>query len=222
MSCDAVVTEVHRATAGMGGPGDQTNGHGGVRRRSGGAVLDVGRARRTVSGRLRTALEVRDEGRCRFPGCSSTRCDAHHVEHWSRGGETKLGNLVLLCRFHHRAVHEGGFKVAVVGGRLGTGSCVVFWRPDGQEVLASPPVEPLEAVGAGALERLHGHQGIGPETGMPRGRGGAVDYGWALMAMRVPSASPTLSGLPGSDHDFHVAISMCTRTSTLSAEDKLG
>ena len=124
MSCDAVVTEVHRATEGMGGPGDQTNGHGGGRRRSGGAVLDVGRARRTVSGRLRTALEVRDEGRCRFPGCSSTRCDAHHIKHWSRGGETKLGNLVLLCRFHHRAVHEGGFKVAIVGGGVGTGvSC---------------------------------------------------------------------------------------------------
>ena len=190
MSCDAVVTEVHRATESIEGTGGHATRHGAGRPRSGGAVLDVGRARRTVSGRLRTALEVRDDGRCRFPGCSSTRCDAHHVQHWSQGGETKLDNLVLLCRFHHRAVHEGGFTVGLVGGGAGAGARAVFWRPDGQEVSASPGVE---AVGmslppgdwaARALERWCGDQGIGPRTGMPRGRGGAVDYGWALMGMR--------------------------------------
>ena len=47
--------------------------------------------------------------RCRFPGCTARRCDAHHVEHWIDGGVTSLDNLVLLCRRHHRAVHEGGF-----------------------------------------------------------------------------------------------------------------
>ena len=47
---------------------------------------------------------------CRFPGCTARRCDAHHVEHWVDGGATSLDNLMLLCRRHHRAVHEGGFK----------------------------------------------------------------------------------------------------------------
>jgi hypothetical protein len=77
------------------------------------SVLDVGRTRRTVPPRMRRALAARDGGRCRFPGCESTRCDAHHLRHWSRGGETKLENLVLLCRFHHRLVHEGGYRVEV-------------------------------------------------------------------------------------------------------------
>ena len=44
-------------------------------------------------------------------GCTARRCDAHHVEHWVDGGATSLRNLVLLCRRHHRAVHEGGFEV---------------------------------------------------------------------------------------------------------------
>ena len=47
-----------------------------------------------------------------FPGCTHTRyVDGHHIHHWAAGGETRLSNLVSLCRFHHRAVHEGGLKV---------------------------------------------------------------------------------------------------------------
>ncbi|MEO1201698.1 MAG: HNH endonuclease signature motif containing protein, partial [Pseudomonadota bacterium] len=50
------------------------------------------------------------DGGCRFPGCTSTRhCHGHHIEHWQHGGETSLDNLVLLCPYHHRLVHEGGF-----------------------------------------------------------------------------------------------------------------
>ena len=76
-----------------------------------GSVLDVGRRRRTVGWRLRKALDARDGG-CRFPGCGSRlRTHAHHITHWARGGETALHNLVLLCPFHHRAVHEGGWRV---------------------------------------------------------------------------------------------------------------
>jgi hypothetical protein len=56
---------------------------------------------------LRRALNARDTG-CRFPGCTFDRyIDAHHVEHWADGGETKLSNLVTLCRAHHRMVHKG-------------------------------------------------------------------------------------------------------------------
>ena len=58
---------------------------------------------------MRRALIARDGG-CRFPGCTSHRhCDGHHIKHWQHGGETSLDNLVLLCRHHHRLVHEGGF-----------------------------------------------------------------------------------------------------------------
>ena len=65
----------------------------------------------TVGWRLRKALDARDGG-CRFPGCGSrVRTHAHHIVHWAHGGETAMHNLVLLCPFHHRAVHEGGWRV---------------------------------------------------------------------------------------------------------------
>ena len=75
-----------------------------------GSVLDVGRKTRTIPPALRRALESRDCG-CRFPGCGLRFTNAHHVRHWADGGETKLENLVLLCRFHHRLVHEEGYTV---------------------------------------------------------------------------------------------------------------
>lgn len=72
-----------------------------------GEPLDVGRRTRTIPPGIRRALRSRDPG-CRFPGCSFKRyVDGHHVRHWADGGETKLSNLVTLCRFHHRLVHEG-------------------------------------------------------------------------------------------------------------------
>jgi hypothetical protein len=74
-----------------------------------GEVLDVGRRTRTIPPAIRRALEVRDGG-CRWPGCNLRFTAAHHVEHWAEGGETRLGNLLLLCSFHHRKVHEGGWK----------------------------------------------------------------------------------------------------------------
>ncbi len=68
---------------------------------------NVGRKTRTIPPAIRRALNSRDKG-CRFPGCSFKRyVDGHHVKHWAQGGETKLSNLVTLCRFHHRLVHEG-------------------------------------------------------------------------------------------------------------------
>jgi hypothetical protein len=74
-----------------------------------GEVLDVGRRTRTIPPAIRRALEVRDGG-CRWPGCNLRFTAAHHVEHWAQGGETRLGNLLLLCAFHHRKVHEGGWR----------------------------------------------------------------------------------------------------------------
>jgi hypothetical protein len=89
--------------------------------------LDVGRRTPVVSPAMRRAVIVRDR-HCRFPGCDrpQTWCDAHHVVHWADGGPTALPNLVLLCRRHHRMVHErGSFRLELVDGRP------VFRRPDG-------------------------------------------------------------------------------------------
>lgn len=75
-------------------------------------VIDVGRSKRTVEGPMRRALEARD-GHCRWPDCDRPPkwSAAHHVVHWVHGGETELGNLVLLCHRHHRMVHEGGWQL---------------------------------------------------------------------------------------------------------------
>jgi Domain of unknown function (DUF222)/HNH endonuclease len=91
--------------------------------------LDVGRRTPVVPAGLRRAVVIRDS-RCRFPGCDRphTWCDAHHVRHWADGGETRLDNLVLLCRPHHRAVHEGGFGLKMSDGQP------VFHRPDGERL----------------------------------------------------------------------------------------
>jgi hypothetical protein len=73
--------------------------------------LDVGRATRHPSKGLRRALSVRDRG-CRFPGCDrrASWCHSHHVEPWEFDGETNIGNLVLLCSFHHHLIHKPGWR----------------------------------------------------------------------------------------------------------------
>jgi HNH endonuclease len=64
---------------------------------------------------MRRALRARDRG-CRFPGCQNRRfVEAHHVHHWACGGETKLDNLILLCRRHHTLVHEGRCSIEALG-----------------------------------------------------------------------------------------------------------
>lgn len=77
-----------------------------------GNVLDVGRLTRAIPRPLRRALTVRDRG-CAFPGCGRPPrwCHGHHIWHWSLGGATALDNLVLLCGYHHRLIHHGGWHV---------------------------------------------------------------------------------------------------------------
>ena len=106
-----------------------------------GSVLSVGRRTRTIPPHIRRALEERDRG-CRFPGCASRFTEAHHVKHWADGGETSLRNTVLLCRRHHRTVHEGRVKV----GRSPDGTVLFFTR--GGRILADAP--PARQVGADA------------------------------------------------------------------------
>jgi 5-methylcytosine-specific restriction endonuclease McrA len=79
--------------------------------------LSVGRATRIIPAHIRTALRLRDDG-CRFPGCDRPPAwtDGHHVIHWSDGGPTELDDLVSLCRPHHRAMHEQGWRIRVAEG----------------------------------------------------------------------------------------------------------
>ena len=140
LACDAAVVEVRR------GPD--------------GSVLDVGRRSRTVSPALRRALAVRDRG-CRFPGCGLRFTDAHHVEHWADGGETSLRNTLLLCRRHHRLVHECGYRVC-----LDRNGRVVFFSPRGQAIAAVAPAP--RATHDDLLDRNR-KLGVAPDwrTGLP-------------------------------------------------------
>ena len=155
-----------------------------MRHGAAGEILDVGRRRRTVSPALRRALAARDR-QCRFPGCQNRKCDAHHVEHWADGGATALDNLVLLCRRHHRAVHEEGFGVT-----LDAGGDVRFTRPDGRLLPVAPPApgwtgRPLAPVNA----RLEQEQiDIDGRTSLPLWRGERLNREWAVSLLWQPRA----------------------------------
>ena len=102
--------------------------------------MGAGRSTRTISRRLRRALEHRD-GMCAVPGCGATRgLHAHHLVHWEHGGATELENLVLLCPFHHRLHHKGEITIVGPADRLVVTDC------DGRRLtgasLARPPTGP--------------------------------------------------------------------------------
>jgi len=75
-----------------------------------GRIVEVGARTRTIPPAIRRALHHRDQG-CRFPGCGVAFGQGHHIRHWAQGGPTTLSNLAMLCRRHHRAVHEEGYQV---------------------------------------------------------------------------------------------------------------
>jgi len=105
----------------------------------GSVPLELGRAQRLFSSHQRRALALRDGG-CRFPGCPRPArfTDAHHVVSWLNGGQTDLANALLLCRFHHRLVHERGWRVSVDDQRIGAGGRVWFTGADGQQLTGDP------------------------------------------------------------------------------------
>jgi hypothetical protein len=90
---------------------------------------------------MQRALRSRDHG-CRFPGCTHDRfVDAHHIRHWANGGKTSLDNLILLCRRHHRLVHEGGFGVEPVADGV-----IQFTRPDSRVIAEHPRLPDARAI----------------------------------------------------------------------------
>jgi hypothetical protein len=141
-----------------------------------GEPLNIGRKTRTIPPALRRALKSRDQG-CRFPACTHTRfVDGHHVEHWAQGGETKLSNLVTLCRFHHRLLHEGRVVVQVLDD-----GAFRFIRPDGQSFDSPAPGAPRQV---DWMQLVAGQQArqikITPRTAVTRWQGERLDYELAV------------------------------------------
>ena len=159
LACDAAKVTMHHGPAGE--------------------VLSVGRRTRTLSPALRRALAARDR-HCRFPGCTATRCDGHHIRHWAHGGATALDNLVLLCRRHHRAVHEEGFGVT-----LGDDGEAHFVRPDGRPLPEAPVSPTVKGTPLAPVTARLARAGIrfGPHTATPAWRGERLDVDWAVSVL---------------------------------------
>ena len=153
-----------------------------------GRVVEIGARTRTIPPALRRALLHRDRG-CRFPGCGGRFAEGHHLRHWAHGGPTTLSNLALLCRRHHRAVHEEGFQVA-----RGPDGELQFRRPDGRPLpeVPLPAVVPGDPVGA--LRARHDADGLRltARTACPIWLGEGLNVGWAIDVLH-----PLARGRPG-------------------------
>ena len=188
-----------RGNAGRPGPGPRRPGRPGPLPRRGrpgdqrvhraddrlhrGAVLDdprrrrrgpgPGRRRRRPSSAIRRAARERDHCRCRFPGCESRRADLHHIQHWASGGRTDLDNLISLCPWHHKVVHDRGYLIAAPpGGR-------VRLLPPGRQPAARQPA-------AARARRRHRHR--------PR-RGHHPGHDHPALVRRAPRPEPRHLGL---------------------------
>jgi hypothetical protein len=139
-----------------------------------------------VGPRIAITLHHRDRG-CRFPGCGVRFGQGHHLRHWAQGGPTTLSNLALLCRRHHRAVHEEGFEVE----RQPDGG-LQFRQPDGR-LLPEVPLPPeVSGDAAQAIRARHEAEGLHlhPRTATPGWLGERLDVGWAIDVLHPRAADP--------------------------------
>ena len=150
-----------------------------------GRVVEIGARTRTIPPALRRALQHRDRG-CRFPGCGVRVAEGHHLHHWAQGGPTTLSNLALLCRRHHRAVHEEGYRVA----REPDGT-LQFQRPDGRPLPEAPISPPMVVDPVTELRTRHAAEGLrlDAHTTRPGWLGERLDLGWAIDVLH-PLANP--------------------------------
>jgi hypothetical protein len=150
-----------------------------------GRVVEVGARTRTIPPALRRALHHRDRG-CRFPGCGLLLGEGHHIRHWAQGGPTTLSNLALLCRRHHRAVHEEGYQLD----RQPDGA-LCFRRPDGRSLPDVPPPVAVPADPVQTLRARHETQGLRlhARTACPRWLGEPLNVGYAIDVLH-PLANP--------------------------------
>jgi 5-methylcytosine-specific restriction endonuclease McrA len=152
-----------------------------------GRLREVGARTRTIPPALRRALQHRDRG-CRFPGCGVRFGQGHHLRHWAHGGPTTLSNLTLLCRRHHRAVHEEGYRVA-----RGPDGTLRFRRPDGRPLPEVPQAAVVRGDAVKMLRARHDTLGLrlGARTACPGWLGERLDVGWAIDVLHPRAQTPT-------------------------------
>jgi hypothetical protein len=158
-----------------------------------GRVVEVGARTRTIPPALRRALHHRDRT-CRFPGCGLPLGEGHHVRHWADGGPTTLSNLALLCRRHHRAVHEEGYRID-----REPGGALQFRRPDGRLLPEVPAPTAVPADPVNVLRAQHEEQGLQlhARTTCPGWLGERLDVGWAIDVLHpMATREATLGGSP--------------------------
>ena len=145
-----------------------------------GRVTEVGARTRTIPPALRRALLHRDRG-CRFPGCHVRFAEGHHIRHWAHGGPTTLSNLALLCRRHHRSVHEDGYHV-----ERGLGDELTFQRPDGRVLSNVPTAAPVGTDPMAVVRARNEAAGvdIDARTSMPGWLGERLDVVYAIDVLR--------------------------------------
>ena len=154
-----------------------------------GVIVEVSARTRTIPTALRRALAFRDHA-CRFPGCGLPFGQAHHIKHWAQGGPTTLSNLALLCRRHHRAVHEEGFQVE----RLADGELQFRW-PHGHVLSYAPPspVTPSDAAAEVRARNTAAGISVHAHTATPGWDGGPLNVGWAIGVLHPLANPPTSS-----------------------------
>jgi 5-methylcytosine-specific restriction endonuclease McrA len=157
-----------------------------------GRVVEVDARTRTIPPALRRALHHRDRG-CRFPGCGVRFGQGHHIRHWAQGGPTTLSNLALLCRRHHRAVHEEGYGLD----RQPDGE-LWFRRPNGQLLPEIPPPSEVPDDPVKVLRARHDAEGLvlHAHTATPGWLGEPLDVGWAIDVLH-PLATSSFTNNPG-------------------------
>ena len=149
-----------------------------------------GHRTRAIPPAISRALKVRDQG-CRFPGCTQSRyVDGHHIQHWCDGGETSLDNLITLCRFHHRLLHQEVYEIV-----KGAGGEFAFVGPSGEKIPRALPQQFEDAEDTGlmpVIERQHAASGlaIDARTAQSLWEGEPCDYGMAVEALMAMEARP--------------------------------
>src|SRR5262245_15201650 len=144
-----------------------------------GRVVEVAARTRTIPPALRRALHHRDRV-CRFPGCGVRFGQGHHIRHWAQGGPTTLSNLALLCRRHHRAVHEDGYQV-----ERQTNGELVFRLPDGRPLLEVPALRAVPVNVIDTVREQNDARGvhIDARTSLPGWEGERLDVRWAISVL---------------------------------------
>ena len=142
-----------------------------------GVITFIDEPTRTISAGLRRALKLRDT-QCRFPGCCAKRVDAHHIRYRSHNGPTTLINLLSLCRFHHKLIHEGGYHVS-----RSTDDAIRFHDPTGRQLHHGTNLTANN--GADALRQTHRNLAIDiePDTITGNHSGDKLDMHYAVSVL---------------------------------------